>query len=138
MPAKGQDAMLASRYLAKLIGPLFIAIGAGMLLNWQVYKAMAEQYLASYALIYLSGLFELTVGIALVLAHNVWTPNWRILITLFGWLTVIGAPSASCSRKLSSTSAAPCSIWRSCPSSAARSWSCWGSCSAISANRGRI
>ncbi|MEJ2378702.1 MAG: hypothetical protein P8Y71_26100 [Pseudolabrys sp.] len=91
MPAKGQDAsMLASRYLAKLIGPLFLAIGAGMLLNGQVYRAMAAQYLASYALIYVSGLFALTVGIAIVLAHNVWTANWRVIITILGWLLVIG------------------------------------------------
>jgi hypothetical protein len=82
--------MLASRYLAKLIGPLLLAIGAGMLLNGRIYGAMAEQYLSNYAMIYLSGLMALTVGIAVVLAHNIWTPNWRVIITLFGWLLVIG------------------------------------------------
>jgi len=82
--------MLASRYLAKLIGPLLLAIGAGMLLNGGIYGAMAEQYLSNYAMIYLSGLMALTVGIAVVLAHNIWTPNWRVIITLFGWLLVIG------------------------------------------------
>jgi hypothetical protein len=85
--------MLASRYLAKLIGPLFLAIGAGMLLNGKIYSAMGEQYLASYALIYLSGLLALTFGIAIVLAHNVWTANWRVIITLFGWLAIIGGAS---------------------------------------------
>jgi hypothetical protein len=82
--------MLASRYLAKLIGPLLLAIGAGMLLNGGIYGAMAEQYLSNYAMVYLSGLMALTVGIAVVLAHNIWTPNWRVIITLFGWLLVIG------------------------------------------------
>jgi len=82
--------MLASRYLAKLIGPLFLAIGAGMLLNGQIYTTMAEQYFANYALIYVSGLFGLTVGIMVVIAHNVWTANWRIIITLFGWMLVVG------------------------------------------------
>jgi hypothetical protein len=24
-----------------------------------------------------------------VLVHNVWTPNWRVLITLIGWLMLI-------------------------------------------------
>ncbi len=82
--------MLASRYLAKLIGPLYLAIGAGMLFNAQVYSAMAEQYLASSALVYLSGLMSLTIGIAIVLAHNLWTPNWRLIFMLFGWLLVVG------------------------------------------------
>ena len=71
--------MIASRYLAKLIGPLFLVIGAGMLFNRQIYATMVEQYLSNYALIYLSGLFGLTVGIMVVLAHNVWTPNWRVI-----------------------------------------------------------
>ena len=91
MPAKGLDtSMLASRYLAKLIGPLFLAIGAGLLFNGQIYDAMIEQYVASTALIYLSGLMALTFGIAIVLAHNVWIANWRLIITLFGWLLVVG------------------------------------------------
>ena len=82
--------MLASRYLAKLIGPLFLAIGAGLLFNGGIYAAMIEQYVANTALIYLSGLMSLTFGIAIVLAHNVWTPNWRLIITLFGWLLIVG------------------------------------------------
>ena len=81
--------MLASRYLAKLIGPMFLAIGAGILFNGQIYATMAEQYLSNYALIYLSGLFGLAAGIMVVLAHNVWTANWRVIITLFGWLLII-------------------------------------------------
>ena len=81
--------MLASRYLAKLIGPLFLAIGAGMLFNRQIYATMVEQYLSNYALIYLSGLFALTIGLMVVLAHNVWTANWRVIITLFGWVLIV-------------------------------------------------
>ncbi len=82
--------MLASRYLAKLIGPLLLAIGAGLLFNGHLYATMAEQYLTNYALIYLSGVFGMTIGIMVVLAHNVWTPNWRVFITMFGWLLAIG------------------------------------------------
>jgi hypothetical protein len=91
MPAKGQDSVMAtSRYLAKLIGPLFLAIGVGMLLNVELYRAMGEQFLSSYALIYLSGLLALPVGIAIVLAHNVWVGDWRVFITILGWLAIIG------------------------------------------------
>jgi hypothetical protein len=82
--------MASSRYLAKLIGPVFLAIGIGMLLNAPLYRAMGEQFLGSYALIYLSGLLALPVGIAIVLAHNVWTADWRVIVTIFGWLAIIG------------------------------------------------
>jgi len=28
------------------------------------------------------------VGLAIVVTHNVWTPDWRCLITLIGWIFV--------------------------------------------------
>jgi hypothetical protein len=82
--------MATSRYLAKLIGPIFLAIGIGLLLNAPLYRVMGEQFLQSVPMIYLSGLLVLPVGIAIVLAHNVWAADWRVLITVFGWLAVIG------------------------------------------------
>ena len=51
---------------------------------------VAEQFLRSYALIFLAGVITLAVGIALVLAHNVWVGDWRLIITVLGWLGVIG------------------------------------------------
>ena len=32
----------------------------------------------------------MTAGLAIVLYHNVWAADWRVLITLFGWMGVIG------------------------------------------------
>ena len=32
----------------------------------------------------------LAAGLAIVLNHNLWTPSWRVLVTLLGWLFVIG------------------------------------------------
>jgi hypothetical protein len=79
-----------SRYIAKLLGPLLVAIGAGLLLNPDVYRAMAEEFLKSHALIYLSGLIALVGGLAIVIVHNIWAADWRVVITLFGWAAVIG------------------------------------------------
>jgi hypothetical protein len=82
--------MQRSIYLAKLIGPVTVAMGVGMLLNGPVFRILAEQFLSSYALIFLAGLLTLTAGVALVLAHNVWVADWRVIITILGWLGVIG------------------------------------------------
>jgi hypothetical protein len=79
-----------SRYLAKLIGPVFLAIGVGMLINAPIYRLLGGEFLQSTALIYLSGLLALPAGIAVLLAHNVWAADWRVIITVFGWLAVIG------------------------------------------------
>ena len=82
--------MASSRYLAKLIGPVSLAMGAYVLLNGAIFRVMVAQFLASYALIFLAGLLTLTAGVALVLAHNIWTRDWRLIITVLGWLGVIG------------------------------------------------
>jgi uncharacterized membrane protein len=82
--------MPTSVFLAKLIGPIFLAVGIGLIVNAAVYKKLAEEFLASHALIYLSGLLTMTAGMAIILTHNVWAADWRVLITLLGWLAAIG------------------------------------------------
>lgn len=82
--------MQRSIFLAKLIGPLLAAIGVAMIFNADTLRAMAQEFLKSYALIYLSGLLALTAGLAIVNTHNEWTADWRAAITLIGWLAVIG------------------------------------------------
>ena len=82
--------MPTSLFLAQLIGPLLLVMGAGMLANADSYRAMAHEFLASRALIYIAGLMAFVPGLAIVLLHNVWAFDWRLIITLLGWLSLIG------------------------------------------------
>jgi len=82
--------MQRSIFLAKLIGPLLAAIGVALIFNADTFRTIAQEFLKSYALIYLAGLLALTAGLAIVNMHNVWTADWRVIITLIGWLAVIG------------------------------------------------
>jgi hypothetical protein len=95
MPAKGQDmptvaSPRVSIFLARLIGPIFIVVAIGVLANGAVYRGLSQEFVRSPALIYLSGLFAMAAGVAVLLNHNVWAADWRVLITLFGWLAAIG------------------------------------------------
>jgi uncharacterized membrane protein len=92
MPAEGWDAMLTSVYLARLIGPVMLAVGLGLLVNRAAFRAIARQFVDSTALVFLSGLITMTGGVAILLAHRVIAPDWRILITLIGLaMAVAGA-----------------------------------------------
>ena len=82
--------MERSRFIAKLIGPICIAGGAGMLFNTAVFKAMFERGLHDHLLIYVAGLLALTSGLAILALHNKWECNWTVIITLFGWVATIG------------------------------------------------
>jgi uncharacterized membrane protein len=90
VPAKGQEDMANSTFLARLMGPLMLAVGIGVFVNGQVYRLLADEFLRSRALIYLSGLLTMTAGLAIVLTHNVWRADWPVIITILGWLALIG------------------------------------------------
>jgi len=82
--------METSIFIAKLLGPFFLVVGAGMLVNAKGYQAMAAEFLASPAMIYLAGVLALIGGLAIVILHNRWALEWPLLITLFGWAGFIG------------------------------------------------
>lgn len=82
--------MDTSIFLARLIGPLFLVIAAGLLLRQSSWRSMASDFLANRALVYLTGFLALLGGLAIVNTHNVWVANWPVAITILGWLAVIG------------------------------------------------
>ncbi len=80
--------------LAKLIGPPFLAVGLGLLVNQKTYWDMTDEVIrhpsaVSNMLIYLSGVLAMIVGLAVVNAYRSWTLDWRVVITIIGWLFLL-------------------------------------------------
>jgi uncharacterized protein YjeT (DUF2065 family) len=82
--------MDTSIFLARMLGLFFLVMGVGIVAGMQNYRAMAEEFLKSRALIYIAGLLAFLPGLAIVLTHNLWVGDWRVIITIFGWLGLIG------------------------------------------------
>ena len=59
--------MSNSVFIARLIGPVMLVIG-----------------LAVFAMIIMPA------GLAIVLTHNIWAVDGRVMITMFGWANLIG------------------------------------------------
>ena len=70
--------MTTSFFLARLIGPFALALGLALLVQGAGFRTLAGEFMASPALIFLSGVITLPAGLAIVLTHNVWTPDWRV------------------------------------------------------------
>jgi len=77
-------------FIARLIGPSLFVIGVGVLLNEANYAAMITEAVHSPTIIYLSGLLSLPPGLAILNVYRAWTADWRVIITILGWLLVIG------------------------------------------------
>jgi predicted membrane channel-forming protein YqfA (hemolysin III family) len=89
--ARGYDAPEeTAQTIARLVGPIFCAIGLGMLLSSASYQELARQFLTGYTFIYFSGILLLLAGLIILNAHHVWTRDWRLAITLIGWLFACG------------------------------------------------
>jgi hypothetical protein len=83
-------AMTTSKMIASLIGPTLVAVEAAVLINFGSSPALAEQVSRDPALIFVSGILVFVAGIAIVRVHNIWSGGWPVLVTVLGWLAVLG------------------------------------------------
>jgi len=85
--------MTISKLIASLIGPTLVAGAIAVLLNLGTWPALVEQGFRDSALIFESGFPLLVAGLAIVRVHNRWENNWPVLVTLVGWLALLGGLS---------------------------------------------
>ena len=77
-------------FLSKMIGLFAIVFGLSMLSNKQGSVTAVAAILHDPGLVLISGIFALSVGLAMILGHNVWSGGaLPIVVTLIGWLSTI-------------------------------------------------
>jgi hypothetical protein len=79
-----------SIFLARLLGPMLVVLGIGLIAFQDSWRAMAKEFFASRPMIFMSGFLTLLGGLAIVNTHNVWQGGWPVIITILGWLAVVG------------------------------------------------
>lgn len=83
--------MQTSLFIAKLLGPSFLIVGTALLSKPEAFRVLLQEFIKSGVLLYLAGILGLVGGLALLLTHSVWVLDWRLIITLLGWVTVVRA-----------------------------------------------
>jgi hypothetical protein len=85
--------MITSKYIARLMGPVLLLIGIGMIMGMltegAAYSSLMQEFISSRALIFVTGVLALVAGLAIVNAHNLWVPDWRVIVTILGWLAIL-------------------------------------------------
>jgi hypothetical protein len=84
------DHVTTSELIAGYAGPLFMAVAAALLINRRTVADLVTGVLNGPEFIFFSGIFTLLAGLAIVRAHNIWSAEWTVLVTVLGWLCVIG------------------------------------------------
>jgi len=80
--------MELSNYLAGIWGISLVIIPLAMLTkDGYIRKLFAK--IETEENLFCWGIGSFVIGIAMVLAHNVWVNDWRVVITIFGWISLI-------------------------------------------------
>ena len=81
--------MSISVILAQAIGLSLTIIGGGMLIRGPKLKPSLKLFLTNPEITVLSGVLTLALGILIVVSHNLWVMDWRVMITILGYLSIL-------------------------------------------------
>ena len=76
-----------SIFFARLWGSFFVIFGLLFIITKQLGKTI--EMTDDKAFVISTGYITLLMGLVTVILHNVWVADWRVVITILGWSTLI-------------------------------------------------
>lgn len=73
-------------FLAKFWGSLFVILGAMSVGAGFLGKVI--KYTEDRTVTISTGYITFLLGLATVVAHNIWVADWRVAVTILGWITL--------------------------------------------------
>ena len=81
--------MELSLLLAQVMGAYLILEGLVVLLRRKFVVNIVEDLSQHKALMFVTGAMVFILGLLVVLNHNIWVADWRVVPTIIGWAMVI-------------------------------------------------
>ena len=81
--------MMLSIFLAKLLGIYLLIVAVELIFRRKELEAAVKDFASSKGLLAVSGSLSLLFGLAIVIAHPIYTMDWQGLITLIGYLAIL-------------------------------------------------
>jgi len=78
--------MEISHFLAKFLGLYILLMSLPLLVTPKVVRQRYESFLNDEPVMTLAGIVTILVGLFLILLHNIWAIDWRLLVTLISWV----------------------------------------------------
>jgi len=79
---------MLSNYLAELWGISITAVSLALLVKEKNIRRLFSK-IENEDNLFCFGFFTFLTGLAMVLAHNVWIQGWQVIITVFGWASLL-------------------------------------------------
>lgn len=81
--------MNTAAFLAQFWGLSFVILGVLFLMRREVIQGYMKSVVSEPGIILIAGYVSLSLGIASILVHNVWSVDWRGIVTLIGWISLV-------------------------------------------------
>lgn len=79
-----------SLYLARLLGLAFLIVGIALFSKPKNFQDTVRDVSKNDAIMTIISFMPLVAGLAIVIGHNIWVSHWTVVITVVGWLILIG------------------------------------------------
>ncbi|RMX17901.1 hypothetical protein EAS68_09710 [Legionella jordanis] len=77
-------------FLGKVIGWYFVIVALWIVIRQELANGIISETIAHRALLFFMAIITLILGLMIVISHNVWVMGWPVIITIVGWLMLIG------------------------------------------------
>lgn len=78
-----------TRYMARALGLFLLVFGVGVAMRPTTLFLLIPAFFQDGALVFVTAVFGMALGAAMIAAHNRWNSLPAIIISLFGWVTFI-------------------------------------------------
>ncbi len=79
---------MLSNYLAQIWGISIVVVCLAVLIRPKYLTKLFTEMRNEAAMFFL-GIISFVIGLAMVLAHNIWIKNWQAIITILGWISLL-------------------------------------------------
>lgn len=81
--------MELSIFIARILALMYLTVGIGLFLFRESYVLALRKILNNPGYALLGGFMAIVTGMAMVTFHNIWVYDWRVIITIVGWIALI-------------------------------------------------
>lgn len=80
--------MEISHFLAKFLGLYMLLMSLPLLVTPKIVRQRYESFLNDGPVMTLAGVVTVLIGLFLILNHNIWVYDWRVIITVISWVSL--------------------------------------------------
>jgi len=81
--------METSILIAKILATVYLSFSLGLLFSSKYYKEKLPKLVDNSSYLMLGGFMAIVFGFLILEFHNYWNSDWTIVITIFGWLSLL-------------------------------------------------